>query len=85
MNSRSGPSACSRSAVTTSRPRCQVVITVNAATPISSGSHAPWTTLVRLAATNIRSTKQQGAAADHDEPQRGAAIVAGRRRGTAAW
>lgn len=32
-------------------------MTVNAVIPISSGSHAPWTILVRLAATNSRSTE----------------------------
>ena len=45
-------------------------MTVNAITAISSGSHAPWTSLVRFAARNIRSTSQQRSGADHDQPQR---------------
>ena len=49
--------------VTSARPRCQVVSTVNAVTPISSGSQAPWTSLVRFAARNSRSTVSRNAAA----------------------
>ena len=59
MNSRSGPSAFSLARVTISRPFCQVVITVNATTPMSSGSQAPCTSLVRFAAKNIRSTSSR--------------------------
>ena len=69
-NSRSGPSAFSLARVTISRPLCQVVITVNAMTPMSSGSHAPCTSLVRFAARNIRSTSNRNAAADQHQPQR---------------
>ena len=45
-----------RRAVTSARPRCQVVSTVNTMTAIRSGSQAPWVSLVRLAAKNRRST-----------------------------
>jgi hypothetical protein len=58
MNSRSGPSAFSLARVTISRPFSQVVITVKATTPMSSGSHAPCTSLVTFAARNIRSTSR---------------------------
>ena len=72
---RSGPSSCSRRRVTSSRPRCQVVRTVNVAMPISSGSHAPCTSLVRFAAKNSRSTVSRNAGAGRDEPQRLAPLV----------
>jgi hypothetical protein len=62
MNSRNGPSSCSRRSVTSRRPRCHVVRIVNAVTAISSGSHAPCTNLVRFAARNSRSTVSNGAA-----------------------
>ena len=84
-NSRSGPSAFSLARVTISRPFCQVVITVNAMMPMSSGSQAPCTSLVRFAAKNIRSTSKQHAAADQHQPQRpsppGAGVVEEQRGG----
>jgi hypothetical protein len=55
MNSRNEPSSSSRWRVTSPRPRCQVVITVNTVTPIGSGNQAPCTSLVRFAARNNRS------------------------------
>ena len=62
MNSRSEPSSRSRWRVTSPRPRCQVVITVNTVMPISSGSHAPCTSLVRFAAEEQQVDQQQRAA-----------------------
>ncbi len=55
-NSRSEPSSLSRRAVTSWRPRCQVVSAVNTVTAISSGSQAPWAILVVFAARKSRST-----------------------------
>ena len=46
----SGPSTRKRSAVTSSRPRYHVVMTVNTISPITSGTQAPWVNLVRFAA-----------------------------------
>ncbi len=42
--------------MTISRPRCQVVSTLNTASAIASGNQPPCRTLVRLAAKNVRST-----------------------------
>ena len=56
MKARSGPSYRSRWRVTIARPLCQVVSTVNTTTPMSSGSQAPETSLVRLAAKKSPST-----------------------------
>ena len=58
----SGPSTLNRSAVTSSRPRNQVVITVKRITPIVSGSQAPWVNLVRFAPKKARSTASSGTA-----------------------
>ena len=77
MNSGSGPSACIRRFVTSSRPRCQVVKMVKVMTPISSGNHAPWVSLVRLAAKNSRSMVMQRAAAREHERQRPSPLMAG--------
>ena len=46
---------------------------VNATMPISSGSHAPCTSLVKFAATTV--DQQQDAAANSHQPERGAHLV----------
>jgi len=51
-----------------SRPFFQVVITVNAMMPMSSGSQAPCTNLSCFAARNIRSHQQEQAAYGQHDP-----------------
>ena len=63
MNSCSGPSSCSRWRVTSSRPRCQVVSTVNATRPMSSGSHAPCDELGQVGGEEQQVDGEQDAAA----------------------
>jgi hypothetical protein len=58
----------------TRRPRCHVVMTVNAMSPMSSGSHAPWTSLIRFAATNSKSTPSNTNAPMPSRPQRRAPL-----------
>ena len=84
MNSRSDPSSCSRRCVTSSRPRCQVVRTVNAVTPISSGSHAPCDELGQVRGQEQQVDGEQGAGAERDQPQRLVPTGGGRCRRTAA-
>jgi hypothetical protein len=54
-NADNEPSCRTRCAVTSARPRCQVVMIVNTIKPIAGGSHAPWINLVRFAAKNSTS------------------------------
>src|SRR5919206_755628 len=65
----SGPSTPKRSAVTSSRPRNQVVMTVKRISPISSGTQAPWMNFVRFAPKKASSTQEQRRA-ENREPER---------------
>ena len=48
-NSGNGPSTSTRRAVMIFLPRCQVVMMVTTIAATSSGSHPPWTILMRFA------------------------------------
>ena len=77
MNARSGPSSWTRSWVTSSRPRCQVVRMVNVMMPISRGSQAPCSSLVRLEAKKSRSMAIRTPPSGQHEPERPAPLMTG--------
>ena len=76
-NSRSGPSRRSRSAVTISRPRCQVVMTVNAVSADEQRQPGAVDELGEVRGEEQQVDASSSTAAGAEQPARGAASVAG--------